>query len=133
MFQTVSILVLLATIAGIIVHWIAFPARSQGGEGAVRGLVHVFSLLLIEQRNSLLGVLKKVCYLVAVLCFVILALTGFYPLLVKGEHISGFPMMIHATFAPIFAICLAILAITWAASHRFAGGDCPCVQRLLRR
>ena len=111
MFQTVSILVFLATIVGIIVHWIAFPPRSQSGEGFLRGLVHVFCLLLIEQRSSLLGALKKLCYLVAVLCFIVLGITGFYPLLVKGEHISGYSMMIHATFAPIFAICLAILAI----------------------
>jgi len=134
MFQTVSILVFLATIVGIIVHWFAFPARSQGGsEGMLRGLVHVFCLLLIEQRASLLGALKKLCYLVAVVCFIVLAFTGFYPLLVRGEHISGYPMMIHATFAPIFAICLAILAMTWAGSSRFVAGDCPKVQWLLRR
>ena len=72
MFSTITILVLLATVAGIIVHWFAFPARSQV-DGPLRGLVHVFSLLLIEQRNSLLGALKKLCYLVAVLCFVVLA------------------------------------------------------------
>ena len=136
MFQTVSILVLLATFIGVVVHWFAFPASSEcrGGGGVVRGIVHVFSLLLIEQRNSLLGVLKKLCYLLTVVCFLVLAITGFWPLLVQGKpHISGYLMMIHATFAPIFAICLAILAITWASRYRFAGGDCPCLQRLLRR
>jgi len=99
----------------------------------VRGLVRILCLLLIEQRSSLLGALKKLCYLVAVLCFIVLGFTGFYPLLVRGEHISGYLMMIHATFAPVFAICLAILAITWAGSYRFADGDCPVLQRLLRR
>jgi cytochrome b subunit of formate dehydrogenase len=135
MFQTVSILVLLATLIGVVVHWFAFPATSEcrGGSGAIRGLVHAFSLLLIEQRSSFLGALKKLCYLLAVVCFVVLAFTGFWPVLVRGEHISGYLMMIHATFAPIFAFCLAILAITWASGHRFIAGDCPCVQRLLRR
>ncbi len=130
MFQTISILALLATIIGIIVHWIAFPVGSEGG---VNGAVHVFSLLLIEQRSSLLGALKKLCYLVALVCFLVLAFTGFYPLLVHGEHISGYAMMIHATFAPIFALCLAILGLTWAGRYRFEKGDCPCLQRLLRR
>ncbi len=134
MFQTISILAFLATFIGIIVHWIAFPVGSEGRGGCVaRGAVHVFSLLLIEQRSSLLGALKKLCYLVAVVCFVILGFTGFYPLLVRGEHISGYLMMIHATFAPVFALCLAILVLTWAGRYRFEVKECPCLQRLLRR
>lgn len=134
MYETVAILVILATIVGIIAHWFAFPATSEcRGQGAIRGTVHVFSLLLIEQRSSLLGALKKLCYLVAIVCFLVLAITGFYPLLVQGKHISGYPMMIHATFAPIFAICLAILALTWAGQYRFRKDDWPWLQRLLRR
>jgi hypothetical protein len=136
MYQTISILALLATFIGVIVHWFAYPATSEcrgGGGGVARGAVHAFSLLLIEQRSSLLGALKKLCYLVAVVCFIVLALTGFYPLLVSGEHISGYAMMIHATFAPVFALCLAILGLTWASHFRFKKGECPCLQRLLRR
>ena len=134
MFQTISILAFLATFIGVALHWIMFPVGSEGRGGCVaRGAVQVFSLLLIEQRLSLLGALKKLCYLVAVVCFVILGFTGFYPLLARGEHISGYLMMIHATFAPIFALCLAILGLTWASRYRFEADDCPCLQRLLRR
>jgi len=131
MFQTVSIVALLVTFVGIALHWLLTPAG--GTRCPVSGGIHVFSLLLIEQRSSLLGALKKLCYLVAVFCFLVLAITGFYPTLVKGEHISGFLMYIHATFAPIFALCLAILAITWAGGHRFTASDCPWLTRLLRR
>lgn len=131
MFQTVSIVALLITFIGIAVHWALTPMGPR--HGLVRGGVHVASLLLIEQKSSLLGALKKLCYLVAMLCFVVLAITGFWPVLIRGEHISGWLMMIHATFAPIFAICLAILALTWAGGHRFVAEDCPWVQRLLRR
>lgn len=131
MFQTISIVALLATFAAIAMHWILTPAG--GPRCPVTGGVHVFSLLLIEQKSSLLGALKKLCYLVAMVCFVVLAITGFYPVLVKGEHISGYLMMIHATFAPVFALCLAILAITWAGGHRFVASDCPWLMRLLRR
>jgi cytochrome b subunit of formate dehydrogenase len=76
---------------------------------------------------------KKVVYLLAVLSFLVLAITGFYPVLVQGKHISGFGMMIHATFAPIFALCMAFLAITWAGANQFAAEDCPWVSRLIRR
>ncbi|MBN1359839.1 MAG: hypothetical protein JW993_04570 [Sedimentisphaerales bacterium] len=133
MFQTISILAFLAILIGIVIHWIAFPVRAEGRGDVGRGAVHILTLLLIEQRASLLGALKKLCYLVALVCFLILGFTGFYPLLVRGEHISGYLMMIHATFAPIFALCLAILALTWASRHRFERTDCPCLQRLLRR
>lgn len=131
MFQTVSIIALLVTFIGIALHWILTPAG--GSRCLLSGAVHVFSLLLIEQKSSLLGALKKLCYLVAIVCFVVLAITGFYPTVVKGEHISGFLMYIHATFAPVFALCLAILAITWAGSNRFSFADAPWLTRLLRR
>jgi cytochrome b subunit of formate dehydrogenase len=133
MFQTISFLAFLVTFIGIAIHWLVSPVGAEGRGCIVRGAVHLFSLLLIEQRSSLLGALKKLCYLLAVVCFVVLGFTGFYPLLVRGEHISGYLMMIHATFAPIFALCLAILALTWAGRHRFEKNDCPCMQRLLRR
>ena len=134
MFQTVAILVFLATIIGICTHWFAYPVGAAcRSEGTLRGLIGVLCMLLIEQRSSLLGALKKLCYIVAVVCFILLGLTGFWPVMVHGEHISGWPMILHATLAPIFAICLAILAITWAGQNRFAQGDCPWLQRLLRR
>jgi hypothetical protein len=117
MFQTVAIVAFLVTFIGIAAHWVLTPAG--GPRSPLTGGVHVFSLLLIEQRSSLLGALKKLCYLVAMVCFIVLAITGFWPTLVRGEHISGFLMYIHATFAPIFALCLAILALTWAGGHRF--------------
>jgi cytochrome b subunit of formate dehydrogenase len=131
MFQTISISALLATFIGIAAHWVLTP--TGGPRQVLPGAVHVFSLLLIEQKSSLLGALKKLVYLVALVCFVVLAITGFWPLLVRGEHISGYLMMIHATFAPVFALCLAILAITWAGSHRFTADECPWLSWLLRR
>jgi cytochrome b subunit of formate dehydrogenase len=133
MFETIAVGTFLTTFIGVAVHWAAFPvAKRRSGAEAVRALVHAGSLLLIEQRSSVLGVLKKLCYLVAAFCFVILGITGFYPLLVRGEHISGYLMMIHATLAPVFAICLAILTVTWASRFRFDKTDCPWLRRLLR-
>ena len=131
MFQTVLVIALLVTLIGIAVHWALTPTGRP--RSPVQGIVYVFSLLLIEQKSSPLGVLKKLVYLLAVLCFFVLAITGFWPVLVQGEHISGYFMMIHATFAPIFALCLAILAITWAGSYRFSFADCPWLSGLLRR
>jgi len=99
----------------------------------LKKLVQLFTMLFIEQKLSPAGVLRKLVYLLALLCFVVLAITGFYPTLVLGEHISGYLLMVHATFAPIFAICLAILAIMWARNCRFNRNDWPWFQRIVQR
>jgi cytochrome b subunit of formate dehydrogenase len=134
MFQKIALSTFIVTFLGIAVHWAAFPVSGKRRSGAdiVRAIVHLGSLLLIEQKSSLLGALKKLCYLVAAFCFVVLGFTGFYPLLVRGEHISGYLMVVHATLAPVFAICMAILAVTWASRFRFDKADCPWLRRLLR-
>ena len=77
------------------------------------------------------SVLRKLVYLVAVLCGIVLAVTGFYPVCILGEHISGYPMMLHATCAPVFAACMAALAVMWAGRCCFEDGDCPVIKRLV--
>lgn len=86
-----------------------------------------------KQKHSLVIVLRMLVYLVALVCFVVLALTGFYPVLVLGEHITGYLVMLHATFAPVFAICIAVLAVMWASNCRFAPGDWPWFERIVQR
>jgi cytochrome b subunit of formate dehydrogenase len=130
MFQTIADIALVMTFVGVAAHWVLVPT---GPRNIVQGGVHVFSLLLIEQKSSLLGALKKLAYLLSLVCFLVLVVTGFWPVLVRGEHISGFLMMIHATFAPVFALCLAIMAVTWGGGNRFTADDWPWLQKLLRR
>jgi len=136
MFRTISIFVFIATFVCIGVCCLVSPCSKEcrwGPVNVLRRLIHVFTLLLLQQKLSPIGVLKKLIYLLAVLCFIVLAITGFYQRLILDEPISGYLMMIHATFAPIFAICLAALAVMWASSNRFEKSDCPFVQRILRR
>jgi cytochrome b subunit of formate dehydrogenase len=97
----------------------------------VQKIVHLGTLVLLEQKLSLIGILRKLVFLLALLCFVVLVVTGFYPVLIWGEHLTGWLLMIHATFAPVFAVCLAILAVMWADRCRFDKTDCPVLQRLI--
>jgi len=133
MYQTISITALLITFAGIVLHCIIFPSGKKRQWNPLKKLVHLLTLILIEQKLSPVGVLRKLVYLLALLSFVVLAVTGFYPTLVLGEHISGYPLMIHATFAPIFAICLAVLAVMWAGRCRFTYSDWPWFKRIVQR
>jgi hypothetical protein len=132
MFQTISIIAFLVTVGALVLSCIISPCK-ECWRHPLKKLIQLFTFLLIEQKLSPAGVLRKLVYLLALLCFVVLAITGFYPTVVLGEHISGYLLMLHATFSPIFAICLAILAIMWASNSRFTGGEWPWFQRFVQR
>jgi len=89
--------------------------------------------MISTRKRSLVDILRILVYLAVLLCFVVLAVTGFYPVLVLGEHISGYLVMVHATFAPVFAVCLAVLAVMWASHGRFTRGDWPWFERIVQR
>ncbi len=136
MFRIVSIVAFISTLVCIGICCLVSPCSAEchwGPLNILRRIIHLFTLLLLEQKLTVVGVLKKLIYLLALLCFVILAITGFYQRLILDEPISGYLMIVHATFAPIFAICLAALAVMWASSHCLNQNDCPWFQQLLRR
>jgi cytochrome b subunit of formate dehydrogenase len=91
------------------------------------------SRTISTQKRSLVDYLRILVYLVAIFSFVVLAITGFYPVLILGGHITGYLVMVHATFAPVFAACLAILAVLWARRCCFTPGDWPWFERLVQR
>lgn len=136
MFRTISIIGFVGTFLGIAVCCIAFPCCKEcrwSPIEIVRKIVRLFTLLLLEQKLSPVGILRKLVYLLALVCFVVLAVTGFYPLLVLNKHISGYWVMVHATFAPVFAVCLAVLAVLSARQYSFKKNDWPWLQRFLQR
>ncbi|MHC4062308.1 MAG: hypothetical protein ACYSR6_12005 [Planctomycetota bacterium] len=136
MFRTVSIVVFLITIGAVGLHYLIAWLRSpkKGGAACIaRGLVYLLTLLFLPQQLTLLGKFKKLLYLLAMLCVVVLAVTGFYPVLILGEHISGYLLMIHVTAGGVFAACLVLLAFTFAHSHCFNEKDWPWLTSLVRR
>ena len=66
---------------------------------------------------------KKVIYLVTTLCVLILGLTGFIPVIFFGQHLSGVLLILHVSVAPVFAICMALIALFWAHQNQFLPGD----------
>ena len=135
MFRIVSIIGFIITFAGIAFHQRTCRPRSQHRcrpIDVLKKLVYLLTLLFLEQKLSAVGIVRKLVYLLALLCFVVLAVTGFYPTLVLGRHLSGYLLMLHATFAPVFAACLAALAVMWAHNCRFDNFR-PWLRKLLRR
>ncbi len=128
MFRVVSISALLLALAGVMLHYRALRARrvdqvdtAPSFRQSVRG------------GSTALDRFRKLVYLLALACFGVLAVTGFGPALIVGEHPAGYLLMLHVTAAPLFAVSLAVLTLMWAYRCRFDQSDWRWLLRLLRR
>lgn len=136
MFRTISIIGFAVTFVGITAHCTAFTyGKGQQWRpiDVLKKLVHLFTLLFIEQKLNLVEVVKKLVYLVVIIHFVVLAVTGFYPRLVLDRQISGYWLMLHVTFASVFTACLALLAVMWAHNFRFNNCNWTLLQQMFQR
>ncbi len=140
MFRTVAAAGFAAVVAAILLHFIVSKPKFDDVFGKDRGLrildplrlvVFFMTLLFVEQKWSLVGVLRKLVFLLAILCFVVLVVTGFAPMIFLGKSITGWWLMIHATAAPVFAACVAILAVLWADKNRLDKNYWPLLNRIL--
>jgi hypothetical protein len=57
------------------------------------------------------------------LAFAILVVTGFLPVIFTGGPVSGLVLMLHVAAGPVFAVCLALLAVLVAARFRMRAGE----------
>ncbi|MBN1126080.1 MAG: hypothetical protein JXA82_13820 [Sedimentisphaerales bacterium] len=133
MFAIISIWSIVIVLGLVVVHWFACPVgdkRDLSFGGLVRFKVHVLTMFFLGQKLSLVGKLKKLVYMVTLLCFLILFLTGFVPRLICGVPLSGYTLMIHATFAPVFAVCAMIAIVGYAQQCRFTREELDWVVRL---
>ena len=130
-FRWISILAFLFVLGGIGLHALLFAFSASGHwriSDIIRVKVHALTLLFLDQKLNWIGRLKKLILLLGLLSFLILFLTGFGPL-VCGYRLTGWLLMVHATFAPIFIGCLALLALGWAQGMIFRK-DSAVVQKI---
>lgn len=76
---------------------------------------------------------RRIASLLSGVLFLLLALTGFVPVLFAGDHLSGALLIIHVTAAPLFAVSLSALALLWAHRLRFGEDDWQIVLDPSRR
>ena len=126
MFRTVSIISFIITFVGIGFHYMVLRSPSSD-------LVRAKQRLRRQGILGILDILKKLVCLLTLLCFVVLAVNGFYPSLVLGKPISGYWLMLQVTAGGVFACCLAFLTLMWAYHCRFNEKDWQWLQHLLRR
>jgi len=76
--------------------------------------------------------LKKLVYAIALVCFILLSVTGFSLWFIPENKFSGYLMMAHVTFSPVFALCIAALAVMYGYNQRFEKSDWLFVSRIFR-
>lgn len=115
---------------------IAWAYRSQPEE--FRGMSQWWGEQIKNLRASLQAWasrthFKSATYRATLLLFALLALTGFLPLLIFGQTLSGFPLMIHVTIAPLFAIGAVALALLYAQRQTYNQSEWDYLRQLTRR
>jgi len=141
MFRTIATTGFVVVFAGIACHFLlSLPKRDDlfGKDRSCKFLdilripIYGLTLLLLEQKLTLVGVLRKLVYLLALLAFVVLVINGFYSSLILAGPISGYLLILQTTAGGVFAVCIAILAVMWAHNCRLDKNYCPWLQRLLQ-
>jgi hypothetical protein len=46
-----------------------------------------------------------------------------FPVLLSGESLTGYRLMIHVGAAPVFACCAVLVTLFWAQRNRFGRAD----------
>ena len=124
-FRWISIIAFVGLLGCLFLHHLIFPCgyKSRFSLGSlIRKKVHLLTLLFLPQKLGPAGRLCKLAFLLGLLSFCILALTGFGPL-VFGGRLQGYLLMIHATFSPVFIACAAVVAVFSAGRYAFNKTD----------
>jgi len=111
MFRVISIVGFLGIIAAII-----YLNRSVGLKGL---FVEIRKIRFEDLRQDS----KKLVYVLCVGSVILLTITGFLPILFTGNSITGVALLLHVVAAPFFAVCIALVGIIGAHSHRFEPGE----------
>ncbi len=131
MFRLISITGFVVAFASI--AW-AYRAKTEERNAMLAWWAEQFKTVREALRKLVaLRDLKISIYRLSLLLFMILAVTGFAPVLLFGWHMSGVAMILHVTIAPIFAVGAVALALMYAQSQTFNQTDWDYFRQLVRR
>ncbi|MBI5396708.1 MAG: hypothetical protein HZA91_15550 [Verrucomicrobia bacterium] len=68
---------------------------------------------------------RKLAYALMLLGTIVLAVTGLGTFVLRKPSMSGWVLMLHASAAPLFAVGLALVALTWAGHSRLGAAGSP--------
>ena len=75
------------------------------------------------QEKGRFGTWRYAFYVLTAFFFVLLALSGFIPIMLFGGHLSGIVLIIHVTAAPFFVLTLMLFLLFRAHFQQFDADD----------
>jgi len=123
MYQIILILSVLAVIAWII--WLSKKGRidnKSSKQVITDSYTALRTRLRFKDRKPITN-LRILSYQLSLIFTALLVLSGFLPVILTGDHLSGLPLILHVTIAPFFCVSLAIFALFWAQTRRFTSED----------
>jgi len=127
MLRIIALIVFLSII-GILVY------RNRGSlpelKTSIRKLDWWLSLAGIQPTQVTDDWRKLTSFLIKV-SFLVLAITGFIPLVLFGASVSGIGLLLHVFAAAVFALGLVIISLLRAHDHRFNKNDWQSLQHVI--
>ncbi|MCB0260682.1 MAG: hypothetical protein KDI38_20995 [Calditrichaeota bacterium] len=112
MLQYTAIILIILTVVGL--RWLWWR-EGVGKRGDIRHFWQNLRREIATLRREGLGsdplLWLRLTYRLGLLSFALLALSGLLPLMITGGHLSGWLLLLHLLAAPVFALCLAVLAL----------------------
>ena len=134
MFRIISLLGF-----ALVIGWIIKDVRSKPDDSEKikewfnqKPKAYIESLKIKDLITNIYA-LKNFIFLLTLVCFVVLAFTAFIPRIVFGQAPGGVLLMLHVAIAPLFALCIALLALMWAHQNRLFASDVQWFWRYLLR
>jgi hypothetical protein len=84
------------------------------------------------KKTNIITALRLIFYQITIILFLLLAVSGFLPVIILGGHLTGVPLIIHVTIAPFFCIFLALSVLFWVHFQRFFLEDLNYLKTLKR-
>lgn len=110
LFQILSILGIGGCVGVALLHYVLIARRQpHPGHG--------------ERRVRRYSLWERLIHVVLAVTFLVLAVTGFWASIGWDGPMSGYTLMIHTTCGAVFAVCVAVSLLTWAADHALARHD----------
>lgn len=127
MFRIISIVAFIASFVWIFKYLkksgISFKEISDYCFTELKNSCSDLKSIKLQSLSENLHSLQSVAYLLTILGFIIMFVTGFISLLFTGGALTGILLMIHVSVAPLISITFAILVILFAHSNRFNDND----------
>ncbi len=85
------------------------------------------------EEGQIFVYLRKGTYLLTLTFFLLLAVSAYLQILIRGGPLTGWLLIIHVTTAPLFAISLMLNIVLWAQHQRFNQQDWLYLQQIIKQ